>query len=79
MMRSLALVALGAAGLGWLLKRRSAAKKPTSGGRGTPGASDVSPLPRTVIERPSGADTDDPGGQWADDGGAGVGGGQSQR
>jgi hypothetical protein len=45
---------------------------------GPPSSGDLAPpLERTVISRAHGVDTDDPGAQWADDGGAGRGGGQS--
>ena len=45
---------------------------------GPPSAVGIDPLDRVVISTPAGEVTDDPAGQWADDGGSGMAGGQRQ-
>jgi hypothetical protein len=73
------LAVLAASAFGGVLARRRAGRSPKHAPPGPPAARDVASPERTVINRPVGADTHDPAGQWADDGGGGIGGGQSQR
>ena len=75
----------------WLKRRRADApdvtpdRRDTSAGSdsdskrvGPPSAVGIDPLDRVVISTPAGEVTDDPAGQWADDGGSGMAGGQRQ-
>lgn len=68
-----------AAAVALFLKKRSSSAGDGDTRAGPPASEGTAPLDRIVLSTPDGEISNDPAGQWADDGGGGVGGSQAQR